>query len=70
VRRATEQGRVFAWAADKRDSLIVLLSLVAPIWVFPYSLRAQEANEAPPSLNSILWSEPRNRTQPSLGPTT
>jgi hypothetical protein len=63
VRRAAEQGRVIAWVVNKRDSLIVLLSLVAPIWVFPYSLRAQEAKEAPPNLNSILDSLERTEEQ-------
>jgi hypothetical protein len=63
VRRAAEQGRVIAWVVNKRDSLIVLLSLVAPIWVFPHSLRAQEAKEAPPNLNSILDSLERTEEQ-------
>ena len=63
MRRATEQGREFGWAAKKRDSLIFLLSLVAPIWIFPYSVRAPEEKEAPPSLNSILDSLERTEEQ-------
>jgi hypothetical protein len=39
---------------DKRNSLIVWLSLVAMTWVFPHSLHAQEAKVAPQNLNSIL----------------
>ena len=58
-----EQGHVIAWMTDKRDSLIVLLSLVATTWVFPYSLHAQEAKVAPPNLNSILDSLERTREQ-------
>ena len=38
----------------KRDSLIVLLSLVAATWFFPDSLHGQEAKADPPNLNSIL----------------
>src|ERR1700739_2378183 len=38
----------------KRDSLIVLLSLVAATWVFPDSLHGQEEKADPPNLNSIL----------------
>jgi hypothetical protein len=63
VKGATEQGRVSAWIVDKRDSLIVLLFLVAPAWVFPYSLRAQEAKVAPPNLSSILDSLERTEEQ-------
>ncbi len=36
---------------------------MAPIWVFPHSLRAQEAKEAPPNLNSILDSLERTEEQ-------
>jgi hypothetical protein len=54
VRGATEQRHVIAWMAGKRDSLIVLLSLIATIWIFPHSLHAQEAKVNPPNLNSIL----------------
>jgi hypothetical protein len=36
---------------------------LAPIWVFPYSLRPQEAREAPPNLNSILDSLERIEQQ-------
>jgi hypothetical protein len=63
VKGATEQGRVSAWIVDKRDSLIVLLFLVAPAWVFPYSLRAQEAKVAPQNLSSILDSLERTEEQ-------
>jgi hypothetical protein len=48
---------------DKRNSLIVLLSLVATTWLFPYSLHAQEAKVAPPNLNSILDSLERTGEQ-------
>jgi hypothetical protein len=54
VRGATEQVHVIAWMVDKRNSLIVWLSLVAMTWVFPHSLHAQEAKVAPQNLNSIL----------------
>ena len=47
MRGATEQGHVIAWMVDKRDSLIVLLSLVATAWFFPFSLHAQEAKVGP-----------------------
>src|SRR5580693_450759 len=39
---------------DKRDTLFVLLSLVATTWVLPHSLHAQETKVAPQDLNSIL----------------
>jgi hypothetical protein len=48
---------------DKRNSLVVLLSLVAASWVFPHSLHAQEAKVAPPNLNSILDSLERTEEQ-------
>jgi hypothetical protein len=32
---------------DKRDTLFVLLSLVATTWVLPHSLHAQETKVAP-----------------------
>jgi len=63
MRGATEQEHVIAWMVDKRKSLIVLLSLVATPWVFPSSLRAQEAKVAPPNLNSILDSLERTGEQ-------
>jgi hypothetical protein len=63
VRGATEQGHVIAWMADKRDSLIVLLSLMATICFFPFSLHAQEARVGPPNLNSILDSLERTAEQ-------
>lgn len=63
VRRAAEQRHVIAWMVDKRNSLIVLLSLVATTWLFPYSLHAQEAKVAPPNLNSILDSLERTGEQ-------
>ena len=63
MRRAADQGRVIAWVVNKRDSLIVLLSLVTPTWVFPYSSRAQEAKVAPPNLNLILDSLERTEEQ-------
>jgi hypothetical protein len=34
---------VIAWMVDKRVSLIVRLSLIVPLWVFPFLLRAQGA---------------------------
>jgi len=52
-----------AWIVDKGKSFIVLLSLVATPWVFPSSLRAQEAKVAPPNLNSILDSLERTGEQ-------
>jgi hypothetical protein len=63
VRGATEQVHVSAWMVDKRNSLIVWLSLVAMTWVFPHSLHAQEAKVAPPNLNSILDSLERTEEQ-------
>jgi len=63
VRGATLQRQVIAWMIDKRDSLIVLLFLVAAIWFFPDSLHAQEAKAAPPNLNSILDSLERTAEQ-------
>ncbi len=63
MRGATERGRVIAWMVDKRKSLIVLLPLVVTPWVFPSSLRAQEAKVAPPNLNSILDSLERTGEQ-------
>ena len=63
MRGATEQGHVIAWMADKRDSLIVLLSLMATICFFPFSLHAQEARVGPPNLNSILDSLERTAEQ-------
>jgi hypothetical protein len=39
---------------DKRDTLFVLLSLVATTWVLPHSLHAQETKVAPQNLDSIL----------------
>jgi hypothetical protein len=63
VRGATEQRHVIAWIVDKWDSLIVLLSVVATTWVFPYSLHAQGARVAPPNLNSILDSLERTTEQ-------
>jgi hypothetical protein len=47
---------------EKRYSLIVLLSLVATAWVFPYLLHAQEA-VTQPKLNSILDSLERTGEQ-------
>jgi hypothetical protein len=52
-----------AWMVDTRKSFIVLLSLVATPWVFPSSLRAQEAKVVPPNLNSILDSLERTGEQ-------
>ena len=63
MRGTREQRHVIAWTVDKRDSLIVLLSLVAATCVFPYSLHAQEARVAPPNLNSILDSLERTAEQ-------
>jgi len=63
VRGTRKQRHVIAWTVDKWDSLIVLLSLVAATWVFPYSLHAQEARVAPPNLNSILDSLERTAEQ-------
>jgi hypothetical protein len=54
---------VVAWMADKRVSLIVRLSLIVPLWVFPFSLRAQETHVAPPNLKSILDSLERTGAQ-------
>ncbi len=63
MRGATEQVHVSAWMVDKRNSLIVWLSLVAMTWFFPHSLHAQEAKVAPPNLNSILDSLERTEEQ-------
>jgi hypothetical protein len=63
VRGATEQRHVIAWMVDKRDRLIVVLSLVAAIWFFPDSLHAQEATVDPPNLNWILDSLERTGEQ-------
>jgi hypothetical protein len=63
VRGTREQRHVIARTVDKRDSLIVLLSLVATTWAFPCSLHAQEARVAPPNLNSILDSLERTAEQ-------
>jgi hypothetical protein len=57
------RGRVIAWMVDKLAGLIVLLPLAATLWVFPSSLRAQEAKVAPPNLNSILDSMERTGEQ-------
>ena len=62
MRESTEQGHVIAWMVEKRYSLIVLLSLVATAWVFPYLLHAQEA-VTQPKLNSILDSLERTGEQ-------
>jgi hypothetical protein len=48
---------------DRLAGLIVLLPLVAASWVFPSSLRAQEAKVVPPNLNSILDSMERTGEQ-------
>jgi hypothetical protein len=63
VRGATEQGHVIAWMVDKRNSLIVRLSLVATTCFLSYSLHGQEAKVAPPNLNSILDSLERTEEQ-------
>ena len=63
MRGATGRGRVIAWMIDKPAGLIVLLPLAATLWVFPSSLRAQEAKVAPPNLNSILDSMERTGEQ-------
>ena len=63
MRGATEQRHVIAWMVDKRESLIVLLSLVAAAWFFPDSLHAQEATVDPPNLNWILDSLERTGEQ-------
>jgi hypothetical protein len=57
------RGRVIAWMVDRLAGLIVLLPLVAASWVFPSSLRAQEAKVVPPNLNSILDSMERTGEQ-------
>ena len=54
---------VIAWMVDKRNGLIVWLSLVVMTWVFPHSLQAQETKVAPPNLNSILDSLERTEEQ-------
>jgi hypothetical protein len=54
---------VIAWMVDKRVSLIVRLSLIVPLWVFPFLLRAQGAQVAPPNLNAILDSLERTGVQ-------
>ena len=63
MRGATEQGHVIAWMADKRDGLIVLLSLIATVGIFPHSLHAQVAKVNSPNLNSILDSLERAAEQ-------
>jgi hypothetical protein len=54
---------VITWIAVARASLIVWLSLIVPLWVFPFLLRAQRAQVAPPNLNSILDSLERTGAQ-------
>jgi hypothetical protein len=63
VRRATDQRHVSAWMVDKRDRVIVVLSLGAAVWFFPDLLHAQEAKADPPNLNSILDSLERTEEQ-------
>ncbi len=48
---------------DKRNSLVVWLSLVATTCFLSYSLHGQEAKVAPPNLNSILDSLERTEEQ-------
>jgi hypothetical protein len=62
VRGATEQGHVTAWMVDKRNSLIVRLSLATTCFLSS-SLHGQEAKVAPPNLNSILDSLERTEEQ-------
>jgi len=62
ARASTEQGHVIACMVERRYSLIVLLSLVATAWVFPYLLHAQEA-VTQLKLNSILDSLERTGEQ-------
>jgi hypothetical protein len=54
---------VITWMVDKRASRIVRLSLIVPLWVCPFSLRAQGAQLAPPNLNSVLDSLERTGAQ-------
>ena len=58
----TEQGHVMAWMIERRYGLIVLFSLMATVWVFPYLSHAQEA-ATQPKLNSILDSLERTGEQ-------
>jgi hypothetical protein len=51
-----------AWTIEKRYGLIVLFSLMATVWVFPYLSHAQEA-VTQPELNSILDSLERTGEQ-------
>ena len=62
MRRSTEQGRAVARMAENRYCL-VLLSLVATAWAFPYSLSAQEVKASPPNLGLILDSLERTDEQ-------
>jgi hypothetical protein len=50
------------WMIEKRYGLIVLFSLMATVWVFPYLSHAQEA-VTQPELNSILDSLERTGEQ-------
>jgi hypothetical protein len=52
-----------AWNATKRLSLVVLISLIATTLLVAYSLRAQEAETNPPSLDLILDSLERTAEQ-------
>ena len=58
-----ESVAAVAWMIDKRLSLIVRLYLIVPLWVFPFLLRAQGTQVAPPNLNSILDSLERTGAQ-------
>jgi|SRR5580704_8620349 hypothetical protein len=51
-----------AWMIERRYGLIVLFSLMATVWVFPYLSHAQEA-ATQPKLNSILDSLERTGEQ-------
>jgi hypothetical protein len=62
MRESTAQGHVIGWMMGKRYGPIVLLSLMATAWVFPYLLHAQEA-ATQPKLNSILDSLERTGEQ-------
>jgi hypothetical protein len=52
--RGGEQGRGTAQTTAKRYSPIVRLALLATLWVFPYSLDAQQSKESAPNLDLIL----------------
>jgi hypothetical protein len=58
-----ESASAVAWMVGKRVSVIIRLSVIVALWVFPFLLRAQATRVAPPNLDSILDSLERTGVQ-------